>query len=84
MCADETNVQGTATAGDSTSTVTTPIAGTTGREKNETTEDIKQPTAENTIAEAGSASEIAEKFWSEVVGIYVRVEEWDDELYTFL
>lgn len=34
--------------------------------------------------DAEVASEIAEKFWSEVVGIYVRVEEWDDELYTFL
>ena len=34
--------------------------------------------------DARVASEIAEKFWSEVVGIYVRVEEWDDELYTFL
>ena len=34
--------------------------------------------------DAQVASEIAEKFWSEVVGIYVRVEEWDDELYTFL
>ena len=34
--------------------------------------------------DAQVSSEIAEKFWSEVVGIYVRVEEWDDELYTFL
>ena len=34
--------------------------------------------------DAQVASEIAEKFWSKVVGIYVRVEEWDDELYTFL
>lgn len=34
--------------------------------------------------DAQVASEIAEKFWSEVVGIYVRVEEWDDELYSFL
>lgn len=34
--------------------------------------------------DAQVASEIAEKFWSEVVGVYVRVEEWDDELYTFL
>ena len=34
--------------------------------------------------DAQVASEISEKFWSEVVGIYVSVEEWDDELYTFL
>jgi len=34
--------------------------------------------------DAEVASEIAEKFWSVVVGIYVRVEEWNDELYTFL
>ena len=54
--ADETNVQGTATAGDSTSAVTAPIAGTTGAEKNEATETDKQPTAETTNAEAGSQS----------------------------
>lgn len=34
--------------------------------------------------DAHVASEIVEKFWSEVVGIYVKVEEWNDELYTFL
>ena len=34
--------------------------------------------------DAQVASEIIEKFWSEVVGIYVKIEEWDDELYTFL
>ena len=59
--ADETNVQGTATAGDNTSTVTTPIAGRTGTEKNETAEDIKQPTAENPNAEAGSQSNDSNK-----------------------
>ena len=52
--ADE--VQGTTGTGSETSAVTAPIAGTTGAEKNETTEDIKQPTAENKIAEAGSQS----------------------------
>ena len=54
--ADETNVQGTVTAGDNTSTVTTAETGRTGTEKNETAEDIKQPTAETTNAEAGSES----------------------------
>lgn len=54
--ADETNVQGTATAGDSTSTVTAPIAGTTGTEKNETAQADKQPTAEIANAETGSQS----------------------------
>ena len=53
--ADE--VQGTTGTGSETSAVTAPIAGTTGAEKNETTEDIKQPTAETTNAEAGSASD---------------------------
>jgi len=53
--ADE--VQGTTGTGNEASTVTAPITGTTGAEKNETTEDIKQPTAENTIAETGSASD---------------------------
>ena len=53
--ADE--VQGATGNGTETSGVTAPITGTTGAEKNETTEDIKQPTAENTIAEAGSASD---------------------------
>ena len=52
--ADE--VQGTTTAGDSTSAVTAPIAGTTGTEKNETAQADKQPTAETTTAEAGSES----------------------------
>lgn len=50
-------VQGTATARNSASTVTTPIAGTTGREKNETAQADKQPTAENTNAKTGSKSE---------------------------
>lgn len=52
--ADE--VQGTTTTGDSRSAVTTAGAGRIGTEKNETAEDIKQPTAENTNAETGSAS----------------------------
>ena len=34
--------------------------------------------------DAQVASEISEKFWAKIVGIYVRVEEWNDELYTFL
>lgn len=52
--ADE--VQGTATAGNDTSTVTTPIAGTTGTQTHETTATTEQPTAETTNAEAGSES----------------------------
>ena len=52
--ADE--VQGTLTARNSASTVTAPIAGTVGTEKNETTVTGEQPTAENTNAEAGSTS----------------------------
>ena len=59
--ADETNVQGATTAGDSTSTVTAPIAGTTGTEKNETAQADKQPTAETTNAEAGSQSNDSNK-----------------------
>lgn len=54
--ANETNVQRTATARNSASTVTAPIAGTTGTEKNEATQADKQPTAENPNAEAGSES----------------------------
>lgn len=54
--ADETNVQGTVTAGANTSTVTTAETGRTGTEKNETTETAKQPTAETANAEAGSES----------------------------
>ena len=34
--------------------------------------------------DAQVTSEISEKFWAKIVGIYVRVEEWNDELYTFL
>ena len=52
--ADE--VQGTTTAGDNTSTVTTAETGRTGAEKNETAQADKQPTAETTNAEAGSQS----------------------------
>lgn len=52
--ADE--VQGTATAGNDTSTVTTPEAGATGTQTHETTATTEQPTAETTNAEAGSES----------------------------
>ena len=34
--------------------------------------------------DAQVASEISEKFWAKIVGIYVKVEEWNDELHTFL
>lgn len=54
--ADETNVQGTTTAGNETSAVTTAETGRTGTEKNESTQADKQPTAETTNAEAGSQS----------------------------
>lgn len=54
--ADETNVQGTVTAGDNTSTVTTAETGRTGTEKNETAQTDKQPTAEIANAETGSKS----------------------------
>lgn len=59
--ADETNVQGTVPAGDNTSAVTTPIAGTTGTEKNETASTVEQPTAKNPDAEAGSESNNPDK-----------------------
>lgn len=52
--ADE--VQGTATAGNDTSTVTTPEAGATGTQTHETTATTEQPTAETTNAETGSES----------------------------
>lgn len=52
--ADE--VQGTTTAGNGTSTVTTAETGRTGTEKNETAQADKQPTAETTNAETGSES----------------------------
>lgn len=57
--ADE--VQGTTGTGSETSTVTAPIAGTTGTEKNETAQADKQPTAETTNAEAGSQSNDSNK-----------------------
>ena len=57
--ADE--VQGTTTAGDNTSTVTTAETGRTGAEKNETAQADKQPTAETTNAEAGSQSNDSNK-----------------------
>lgn len=59
--ADETNVQGIVTAGDNTSAVTAPIAGTTGTEKKETAQVDKQPTAETANAEAGSQSNDSNK-----------------------
>ncbi|RHK67899.1 hypothetical protein DW052_03165 [Streptococcus parasanguinis] len=59
--ADETNVQGTVTAGDNTSTVTTAGTGQNGTEKNETAQADKQPTAETTNAEAGSQSNDSNK-----------------------
>lgn len=52
--ADE--LQGTTGTGNEASAVTTPIAGTTGTEKNETAQVDKQPTAETTNAETGSES----------------------------
>ena len=52
--ADE--VQGTTTAGDNTSTVTTAETGRTGAEKNETAQADKQPVTETTNAETGSQS----------------------------
>lgn len=57
--ADE--VQGTTTAGDNTSTVTTAETGRTGAEKNETAQADKQPTAETTNAEVGSQSNDSNK-----------------------
>lgn len=53
--ADE--VQGTTGNGNETSGVTASNSGRSGEEKNETTETAKQPVTENTIAEAGSASD---------------------------
>lgn len=55
--ADETNVQGTATARNSANPVTTPISGRIRTEKNETAQADKQPTAEDTNAEARSKSD---------------------------
>lgn len=57
--ADE--LQGTTGTGNEASTVTAPIAGTTGTEKNETAQADKQPTAETTNAEAGSQSNDSNK-----------------------
>lgn len=54
--ADETNVQGTTTAGDSASAVTTSGAGQTGTEKNETASTVEQPVTKNPDGEAGSKS----------------------------
>lgn len=53
--ADE--VQGTTTAGNEASTVTAPITGITGAEKNETTQADKQPATETTTTETGSTSD---------------------------
>lgn len=52
--ADE--VQGTTTAGNETSTVTTPATGEVGAEKNEATETAKQPVTETANAETRSES----------------------------
>lgn len=54
--ADEANVQGTATAGDSTNAVTTAGAGQTGASQNEATQTDKQPATETATTETGSAS----------------------------
>ena len=59
--ADETNLQGTTTAGTETSGVTAPAIGTVGAEKNEATETAKQPTTETTNAETGSESNDSNK-----------------------
>lgn len=52
--ADE--LQGTTTTGNETSGITTPATGTTGAEKNETTETAKQPVTENPNGETRSES----------------------------
>ena len=57
--ADE--VQGTTGTGNEASAVTALNAGTTGTEKNETAQDIKQPTTEIANAEAGSQSNDSNK-----------------------
>lgn len=54
--ADETNVQGATTTGDSASAVTTAGAGATGTETNATTAVTEQPTTESTTPQAGSES----------------------------
>ena len=59
--ADETNVQGATTAGDSASAVTTAGSGQTGTSQNETAQADKQTTAEITNAEAGSESNDSNK-----------------------
>ncbi|MDU7553157.1 MAG: LPXTG cell wall anchor domain-containing protein [Streptococcus parasanguinis] len=61
--ADE--VQGTTTAGDNTSTVTTAETGRTGAEKNETAQADKQPTTEtnaHTLPNTGSESTLILSF----------------------
>lgn len=57
--ADE--LQGTTGTGNEASTVTAPIAGTTGTEKNETASTVEQPTAEDSNGEAGSESNDSNK-----------------------
>ena len=52
--ADE--VQGTTGTGNEASTVTTPISGRIGTEKNETAQVNKKPVTETTNAETGSQS----------------------------
>lgn len=54
--ADETNVQGTATAGNKASGITASNSGRLGEEKNETASTVEQPVTENSDGEAGSES----------------------------
>lgn len=54
--ADETNVQGTTTTGDSTSAVTTAVAGKTGTSQNAGTQSNQQPIVEDSDEETGSTS----------------------------
>lgn len=54
--ADETNVQGTTTTGDSRSAVTTAGTGRIGTEKNETTQPNQQPIVEDSDEKTGSTS----------------------------
>ena len=54
-------VQGTTGTGTEASGITASNSGRLGEEKNETAEDIKQPTTETTNAEAGSQSNDSEQ-----------------------
>ena len=59
--ADETNVQGATRTGIETSGITASGNGNAGTEKNETAEDIKQPTTENSNEETGSKNDDSDK-----------------------